>query len=265
MAWDKTKPDGGAAVSIGDDTIRANMEHIEDYAEVEHDFLTGSGRHKIGNGTVAARDAISDWVNGSIWFNTEAGTIEQRRAGAWVPIPHAHYGTAAERATLASDLGLGHAGTTFGTSDDDDRIYVWDGTAFVTHSVTPTVPKEQVEIITGSGTLQSSVFTVPIDANNWGIQAWGKYNAFFNATFPERIKCTMQFKDDVASYATVDFAGNKDTNPNDGADGDMSASTHWMVLGLTDGEDARFQIIRSGGDSGITGTLMVRMFPYETP
>ena len=36
--------------------------------EIEHD--TAEGRHKFGVGNDAARDAITTWVVGSLWFNT---------------------------------------------------------------------------------------------------------------------------------------------------------------------------------------------------
>lgn len=48
---------------------------------VEHDIVGGSAtfnsRHKFGIGNNAARDAITDWVVGSIWFNTTSGVVLQ--------------------------------------------------------------------------------------------------------------------------------------------------------------------------------------------
>lgn len=91
MAWDKDLPNGSANIAQGDNAIRANNAAIESALGQEHEFSTGgtnAGRHKFGSGNNAARDAITTWVAGSIWFNTEvrSGSIcVQRYSGsAWV-------------------------------------------------------------------------------------------------------------------------------------------------------------------------------------
>jgi hypothetical protein len=47
----------------------------------EHDFLDAlqgfSAHHKFGVGTTAARNAITDWVVGSLWINTDSTPVLQ--------------------------------------------------------------------------------------------------------------------------------------------------------------------------------------------
>lgn len=75
-AWDEAKPAGTDAIALGDDQIRKFKLDARERLNVEHDFpsATGNLRHKFGYGTTAQRDAITDWVVGSIWFNTDAIT-----------------------------------------------------------------------------------------------------------------------------------------------------------------------------------------------
>lgn len=74
MSWDKNLPNGGLDIGLGDNAIRANNTAIETALGAEHEFSTGgtnAGRHKFVSGNTAARDAITTWVSGSIFFNTE--------------------------------------------------------------------------------------------------------------------------------------------------------------------------------------------------
>lgn len=48
---------------------RAFRAAVEGFIDVEHD--PEEGRHKFGFGNSTARDAITDWVDGSIWFLLE--------------------------------------------------------------------------------------------------------------------------------------------------------------------------------------------------
>lgn len=93
MAWDKNQPDGGADIALGDNKIRENNAALETALGREHEFSTGganSGRHAFLTGNNATRDAIANWVAGSIYFNTEvrSGAIcMQRYSGsAWVDL-----------------------------------------------------------------------------------------------------------------------------------------------------------------------------------
>lgn len=91
MAWDKNLPAGGVDIAQGDNVIRDNNAAIETALGQEHEFSTGgvnAGRHKFGTGDNAARDAITTWVAGSIWFNTEVRSgsicIQRWSGSAWV-------------------------------------------------------------------------------------------------------------------------------------------------------------------------------------
>ena len=94
MVWNKNVPLGSDKVRTVDDTLRTNQDAIEAAINSEHDFLTGStqtGRHKFGVGTTAARDALaSQWVNGSIWFNTDLVSgfivIQVYSSSSWVNV-----------------------------------------------------------------------------------------------------------------------------------------------------------------------------------
>jgi hypothetical protein len=73
MAWDKTLPSGSADIAAGDNAIRDNNQALETAIGTEHEFSTGgtnAGRHKFAKGTTAAREAITTWAEGSIYFNT---------------------------------------------------------------------------------------------------------------------------------------------------------------------------------------------------
>ena len=48
---------------------RDSRAAIKGSVDVEHESTTG--RHKFGRGLLAARDAITDWEIGSLWFRTE--------------------------------------------------------------------------------------------------------------------------------------------------------------------------------------------------
>lgn len=90
MAWDKNLPAGGVNIAQGDNAIRDNNAAIETALGQEHEFSTGGtngGRHKFGGGDNAARDAITNWVAGSIWFNTQVRSgsicIQRYNGSSW--------------------------------------------------------------------------------------------------------------------------------------------------------------------------------------
>jgi len=87
MTWDKTKPAGNLAPSVGDDTIRANNEHLELALGAEHDFpgsaTAGPRRHKFPRGDLSARNALTGMVAGSVFFRTDAGEIDVYDGAAW--------------------------------------------------------------------------------------------------------------------------------------------------------------------------------------
>ena len=66
--FDETNPADSALISQFPANERASRDNIQDAFEIEHDEATG--HHAILIGNTAARDAITDWVVGSLWLNT---------------------------------------------------------------------------------------------------------------------------------------------------------------------------------------------------
>lgn len=83
FAWGETKPGDSDIVSQHPADERATRAVVKAFANVEHD--QAEGRHKFGIGNTAARDAISTWVDGSIWFNTTDARrrLNVRVSGTW--------------------------------------------------------------------------------------------------------------------------------------------------------------------------------------
>lgn len=87
---DATKPDGATeTVSILDDARREIARAAKNTVGAEHDLGAGTnlgGRHKFGTGSTAARDAITNWVVGSIWLNTDTTPAKIQRVSALGPV-----------------------------------------------------------------------------------------------------------------------------------------------------------------------------------
>lgn len=66
---DETIPADSDIVSQHPSGARTFRDVVESWHDFEHG--AASGRHKIPKGTVAARDAITDWEAGSLWINTD--------------------------------------------------------------------------------------------------------------------------------------------------------------------------------------------------
>lgn len=79
-AWDEGVPTDNENISQGASRIRATRKNIRERINVEHDFPDGSesARHKFVVGSGAARDAITDWVDGSVFFRTDVSAIQVR-------------------------------------------------------------------------------------------------------------------------------------------------------------------------------------------
>lgn len=69
----QTVPGDDDVVSLFPAQNRTNMDNANDWLNFEHD---ASGHHKISVITEAARDAISDWVLGSLVFNTDDSELQ---------------------------------------------------------------------------------------------------------------------------------------------------------------------------------------------
>lgn len=78
---------------------RAHRTAVSGLVGVEHSAT--EGRHKFGMGNSTARDAISTWVAGSIWFNTgtSPAKLQLYTGSAWVDV-----GTALDGALTTSAL-----------------------------------------------------------------------------------------------------------------------------------------------------------------
>lgn len=108
MAWDKNLPSGSKKLNLGDDDIRANMDHLEDALGRELDFpgtYGTSGRVYIGVGTTAQRDAIT-WPTKTgyapRWYNTDWNGIEARINGTWTALAVQGIGTTTERDAVSN-------------------------------------------------------------------------------------------------------------------------------------------------------------------
>jgi hypothetical protein len=73
FAPDETVPGDSDIVSQFPAAERTFRDVMEDWVAFEHDV---SGHHKIPNLTTAARNAITDWVVGSIIYNTTTGGLQ---------------------------------------------------------------------------------------------------------------------------------------------------------------------------------------------
>lgn len=111
MTWDKTKPAGNLAPSVGDDAIRANNEHLELGLAAEHDFpgsaTAGPRRHKFPRGDLAARNALTGMVAGSVFFRTDAGEIDVYDGAAWTAYALTPAGMVADWAGAAGSIPAG--------------------------------------------------------------------------------------------------------------------------------------------------------------
>lgn len=82
--WYETLPGDSDIVSQHPANERAFRVTVKGAFGVEHD--TAEGRHKFGVGNTAARDAISTWIDGAIWFSTQdaRNRTQIRSGGAWI-------------------------------------------------------------------------------------------------------------------------------------------------------------------------------------
>ena len=85
---DNTNPLDNAIVSQFPANERASRTATENIIDTEHSGAggTASGRHKFGVGNDAARDAITDWEVGSIWFNTSSSPALLQRVVSTGPV-----------------------------------------------------------------------------------------------------------------------------------------------------------------------------------
>lgn len=80
---DTTHPADDDLVSQFPANERTHRDTLDSLIAEEHDIA--SGRHKFGVGSASARDAITDWVAGSTWINTDgaAPVLQYYDGTAW--------------------------------------------------------------------------------------------------------------------------------------------------------------------------------------
>lgn len=83
---------------------RTFRDIVEDALAVEHDMNSAgsSARHKFGRGSTATRDAITDWVVGSLWINTSVSPARLETVVSVGPVVWEAISEAALFAKLAS-------------------------------------------------------------------------------------------------------------------------------------------------------------------
>lgn len=80
---DVTTPQDTMLISVFPSNERTHRTSLTNIISGEHDIA--SAHHKLPQLDVSARDAITDWVNGSLIQNTDYGGWEFREGGIWVP------------------------------------------------------------------------------------------------------------------------------------------------------------------------------------
>jgi hypothetical protein len=138
MSWDKDLPLGSVSVSLGDDAIRLNNDHLEDGLSREHEFPGTYGttnlRHKFPQvATLAAMTAITGKVDGMLVHRTEMQILFERVAAAMVPLFGYGYMTAAQRdpGLATGDLPAGYKVL----ESDTGNTWLWNGSAWVRDTV----------------------------------------------------------------------------------------------------------------------------------
>lgn len=90
--FDVSSPADTASIPGFPANERNHRAAVKNSLEVEHD--TAEGRHKFGYGDATARNAITTWVNGSVWFLELSPYYNAliRAGGVWVEVvPPARY------------------------------------------------------------------------------------------------------------------------------------------------------------------------------
>jgi len=119
--WYLTTPGDRDIVSQFPPNERSFRLTAHDAFAVEHDV--DNGRHKIGIGDTTARDAITTWVNGSLWVNTTdaRNRLQVRISSAWTTSQEFSAGTSIIFCQAAAPTGWVQ------TSDNDRVIRVVSG------------------------------------------------------------------------------------------------------------------------------------------
>lgn len=92
--FDESAPADTASIPGFPSNERSHRAAVKGMVNVEHD--SDDGRHKFGQGDATARDAISTWVDGSIWLQTLGSYYQlmtkNTTLGGWIEvIPPSRY------------------------------------------------------------------------------------------------------------------------------------------------------------------------------
>ncbi len=96
ISWDETSPGDTSSIPAFPANERAFRATVKTTFGVEHDEADG-GRHSFGFGDATARDAITTWKDGAIWFLLiSAGLYKQQlyvtASGNWIDaVPPTQY------------------------------------------------------------------------------------------------------------------------------------------------------------------------------
>lgn len=127
VAYEGTPADGSLAKLLGQ-RIRDLKLDIRERLELEHSFGDANdlGRHKFPRGNQAARDALTDMVNGTVFIRTDRPGYDVYTGSAWGE----HWLTVAT--TTAAAAAWTDVPTGYRYYDTDDSEWKqWDGSAFV--------------------------------------------------------------------------------------------------------------------------------------
>lgn len=146
-----TTPQTGDAQSAYPAAEDAFRDSIASALGREHDVLVGGSsfgaHHKFGTGTTAARDAITDWVVGSIWFNTDFNPAVLQRVNSIGPVVWISVGAGANTiqtltpgVSVSWNMALG------------DNMFLTPAQSFtLTNPTNPTTQRRGVMIFTQDG------------------------------------------------------------------------------------------------------------------
>lgn len=82
--FDETNPTDDYLIPSYPANERSHRDAVYSSLEEEHD--TATGHHKIGIGDDTARNAITDWVVGSLWLNNSLGAVYWQRVVSVGPV-----------------------------------------------------------------------------------------------------------------------------------------------------------------------------------
>lgn len=171
---DITNPADASLVSAFPANERTHRSNFRSMWIVEHE--EASGRHIIPNGSIANRDAITDWPNGALFLRNSASLfpgVQQRRGGSWVDVLDYGVGTTATR----------DAQTTVPTgaiwlNTDTRSIDRWDGAAWQRSLAYFGVGNAAARAALAGAQLYNDLFWLETDTNALYLRAGGAWILF---------------------------------------------------------------------------------------